>query len=93
MKHRIITVTEAAKNFADCMNRAHYQNVTLVLLKNAVPFARLVPDGEKVCTGRDLAQALSKINLSDEGAKRNGAATCRPLARCSRGQLTDGHSS
>ena len=35
MKRRTITVTEAAKNFADCVNRAHYQNVTFVLLKNA----------------------------------------------------------
>ena len=69
MKHKTISVTDAARNFADCVNRAHYQNVTFVLLKNGVPFARLVPDGEKVCTGRDLAEALDKINLSDEEAK------------------------
>ena len=69
MEHKTISVTDAARNFADCVNRAHYQNVTFVLLKNGVPFARLVPDGEKVCTGRDLAEALDKINLSDEEAK------------------------
>ena len=69
MKHKTISVTDAARNFADCVNRAHYQNVTFVLLKNGVPFARLVPDGERVCTGRDLAEALDKINLSDEEAK------------------------
>ena len=69
MDHKTISVTDAARNFADCVNRAHYQNVTFVLLKNGVPFARLVPDGEKVCTGRDLAEALDKINLSDEEAK------------------------
>ena len=55
MKMTTISVTEAARNFADCVNRAHYQNVTFVLLKNGSPVARLVPDGEKVCTGRDLA--------------------------------------
>ena len=57
----VISVTEAARNFADCVNRAHYQNVTYVLLKNGVPVARLVPDGQKeqkVCSGRDLANVL-----------------------------------
>ncbi len=69
MKKKTITVTEAARNFADCVNRAHYQNVTFVLLKNGVPFARLIPDNEKVCTGRDLAEALAKTELTVEEAK------------------------
>lgn len=29
MKETVITVTEAARNFAECVNRAHYQNLTL----------------------------------------------------------------
>lgn len=58
-----ITVTEAARNFADCVNRAHYQNATFVLMKNGVPVARLVPDNGKICSGRDLASALSSVNL------------------------------
>jgi hypothetical protein len=65
----IITVTEAARNFADCVNRAHYQNVTFVLLKNGTPFARLVPDSEKVCVGRDLARALVETELSNDEAR------------------------
>ena len=69
MKKTTITVTEAARNFADCVNRAHYQNVTFVLLKNGVPVARLVPDNEKVCTGRDLAEALVTTELTSEDAK------------------------
>ena len=69
MKKTTITVTEAARNFADCVKRAHYQNVTFVLLKNGVPVARLVPDNEKVCTGRDLAEALARIELTSEDAK------------------------
>ena len=60
MKKTNITVTEAARNFADCVNRAHYQNVTFVLLKNGKPFARLEPYKEKVCSGRDLAVALAR---------------------------------
>ena len=69
MKETTITVTEAARNFADCVNRAHYQNVTFVLLKNGVPFARLVPDGEKVCTGHRLAEVLAGTALTTEEAK------------------------
>lgn len=68
MKKRSITVTEAARNFADCVNRAHYQEVTFVLLKNGEPFARLVPDNERVCVGRDLAEALAKVALSEAEA-------------------------
>jgi antitoxin (DNA-binding transcriptional repressor) of toxin-antitoxin stability system len=69
MRKTTISVTEAARNFADCVNRAHYQNVTFVLLKNGSPVARLVPDSEKVCTGRDLIEALAKAKLSEAEAK------------------------
>jgi antitoxin (DNA-binding transcriptional repressor) of toxin-antitoxin stability system len=65
MRKMTISVTDAARNFADCVNRAHYQNVTFVLLKNGSPVARLVPDNEKVCTGRDLAAALSHTDLGE----------------------------
>lgn len=68
MRKQIISVTEAARNFADCVNRAHYQNVTFVLMKNGSPVARLVPDSEKVCTGRDLAEILADVELSTEDA-------------------------
>ena len=69
MKKTRITVTEVARNFADCVNRVHYQNVTFVLLKNGEPVARLVPDNEKVCVGRDLAEALVKARLSENEAR------------------------
>jgi antitoxin (DNA-binding transcriptional repressor) of toxin-antitoxin stability system len=69
MRRTTISVTEAARNFADCVNRAHYQNITFVLLKNGSPVARLVPDHEKVCTGRDLAEVLAKTTLSEDEAK------------------------
>ncbi len=69
MKKTTITVTEAARNFSDCVHRAHYQDVTFVLLKNGVPYARLVPDHEKVCTGRDLAVALAGTELTSTEAQ------------------------
>ncbi len=69
MSETVITVTEAARNFADCVNRAHYRNETFVLLKNGVPFARLVPDAERVCTGEQLAAALARTELTPDEAK------------------------
>jgi hypothetical protein len=69
MRKKTISVTDAARNFADCVNRAHYQNVTFVLLKNGSPFARLGPDFEKVCLGRDLADALATTELPDAEAR------------------------
>ncbi len=69
MKETTITVTEAARNFADCVNRAHYQNTTFVLLKNGRPFARIEPDSEKRCTGRNLAEALARTELSVKEAR------------------------
>ena len=63
-----ISVTEAARNFAECVNRAHYQNVTFVLIKNGKPFARLGPEPEKICLGRDLAKALDESDLPAQEA-------------------------
>jgi antitoxin (DNA-binding transcriptional repressor) of toxin-antitoxin stability system len=82
MKKTRITVTEAARNFADCVNRVHYQNVAFVLLKNGKPLARLVPENEKVCTGRDLAEALAKARLPE-----NEARTWRRDLRAARKRL------
>jgi prevent-host-death family protein len=69
MKKTSISVTEAARNFADCVNRVRYQNMTFVLLKNGTPVARIVPHESKTCTARELAEALRKIKLSPENAK------------------------
>jgi prevent-host-death family protein len=63
MKKTVISVTEAARNFADCVNRVRYQNMTFVLVKNGTPVARIVPDREKVSLGRDLAAALRRVEL------------------------------
>lgn len=41
-----------------------------MLLKNGSPVARLVPDSERVCSGRDLADVLAKTRLPDEETKR-----------------------
>ena len=69
MKKTLISVTDAARNFADCVNRVHYQNVTFVLLKNGLPMARLVPEKKKAGSVQKLAAALRKFELSPEEAK------------------------
>jgi prevent-host-death family protein len=69
MKTTPISVTEAARNFADCVNRVRYQNVTFVLLKNGTPVARLVPEKKKAGSVRRLAAALREFDLTTEEAK------------------------
>lgn len=66
MSEHSISVTEAARNFADCINRARYQGTTFVLHKNGVPVARIVPEARKPRTGREIAAALAKARLTDE---------------------------
>jgi len=72
MSTKSITVTEAARNFADCVNRAHYQGTTFVLHKNGVPMARIVPEERKPRTGLEIAAALraalKDVHLGEEEA-------------------------
>ena len=64
-----ISVTDAARNFSECVNRARYQDATFVLLKNGSPVARLAPADANKCSGRSLAEALAQIKLPDEEAR------------------------
>jgi prevent-host-death family protein len=43
MRELVISVTQAARRFADCINRVRYQDTSFVLHKNGVPVARIVP--------------------------------------------------
>jgi prevent-host-death family protein len=69
MKETTISVTEAARNFADCVNRVRYQGLTIILLKNGRPVARLVPEGKKSGSAQKLAAALRKFNLTPKEAR------------------------
>jgi prevent-host-death family protein len=72
MKIVSISVTEASRNFADCVNRARYNGTTFVLHKNGSPVARLVREERKPLTGKELAaevrEALKDAHLSREEA-------------------------
>ncbi len=69
MKKTSISVTEAARNFADCVNRVRYQGATFILEKNGEPVAQLVPSEKKARTARELADALAGVELSDEESR------------------------
>jgi prevent-host-death family protein len=56
----LISVTEASRNFADCVNRTRYQGTTFILEKNGKPVARIVPTVSKPERGREVAAALRK---------------------------------
>ncbi len=72
MKTVSISVTEAARNFSDFVNRARYQGTTFVLHKNGMPVARIVPEEKKATTGRALAEQLRErlkdVRLGEEEA-------------------------
>src|SRR5580698_3936290 len=63
-----ISVTEAARNFADCVNRAHYQGTTFILHKNGVPVARIepaekMPENASAGNGPALLEALKRARV------------------------------
>lgn len=51
----MITVTEAARNFSDVINRVHYQGQTFLLTRGGTVVARLSA-AETVLTGADFAR-------------------------------------
>jgi antitoxin (DNA-binding transcriptional repressor) of toxin-antitoxin stability system len=54
VKEQVISVTMAARMFADCVNRVRYQGVSFLLKKNGISVARIVP-----------VDPLSGMNLED----------------------------
>ncbi len=54
-----LTVTEAARNFADVVNRAYYRHEATTLLKNGKPVARVVPVAPAMKTGKQIAAEMA----------------------------------
>lgn len=67
-----ISVTEASRNFAECVNRVHYQGASFLLHKSGALVARIVPAESQRKKGRELAAALQKalegVHVSEEEA-------------------------
>jgi antitoxin (DNA-binding transcriptional repressor) of toxin-antitoxin stability system len=57
---RRVTVTEAARNFADLVNRAFYRHETTVLIKNGVAVAHIGPASP---TGIPASEALARWRM------------------------------
>jgi prevent-host-death family protein len=72
METRAITVTEASRNFAECVNQARYLGASFLLLKSGVPVARILPASHKPTRGVDLAdalrEALAEVHLAEKEA-------------------------
>lgn len=52
---RTLSVTDAARRFADIVNRAFYRHETTVLLKNGVAVAHVAPMAPTGISARELA--------------------------------------
>ena len=57
-------MTEASRNFADCVSRVRYQGAIFVLQKNGVPVARIVPVQGKSAAGLESAAAPTEDKLT-----------------------------
>ena len=72
--NRTWSVTEAARNFSDVVNRAYFKGETTILLRAGQPVARITPIGPPDCTGAALADRLGLI-------RHLAAAEAAPFAR------------
>lgn len=75
---RTLTVTEAARRFADVVNRAFYRHETTVLVKNGVPVAYVAPMAPAGIAANELAHRwplLPRLSAADaEGFAADVAA-------------------
>ena len=70
---RILSVTEAARNFSDLINRAFYKGESSLLLRSGQPVASLVPVTPEAITGSELADIWGSLpHLSQEEAEEFG---------------------
>jgi antitoxin (DNA-binding transcriptional repressor) of toxin-antitoxin stability system len=72
METRAVSVTQASRNFAECVNRARYQGTSFLLIKGGVPVARILPAPHKPTRGAEVANALhhalAEVHLGEKEA-------------------------
>jgi antitoxin (DNA-binding transcriptional repressor) of toxin-antitoxin stability system len=78
VKEQVITVTMAARMFADCVNRVRYQGASFLLQKNGVSVARIVPVDP--VSGLNLEDVVAPPGEAPRGASGTGkdSATSAP---------------
>jgi antitoxin (DNA-binding transcriptional repressor) of toxin-antitoxin stability system len=74
-----MSVTEASRNFADCINRARYQGTTFVLHKNGVTVARIVPVERKQKIALELDEAREPGNAVEKEAGNAASGSVREI--------------
>lgn len=75
MKDRVISVTEASRNFAECVNRVRYQGLSYLLVKNGTLVARLVPVGRDIEAEQSLSREEQGKMAEDEALPENRSRT------------------
>lgn len=82
---KTLSVTRAARNFHSYLKLVHDGHDSFEVVRNRVPYARLVPAEAVAANTHDLAEDLSKVALSAEdrralaAAVRVGRAVLDPL--------------
>lgn len=67
---RRLSVTEAARNFSDLINRTYYRGESALLTRSGQPVARIVPVVPERLTVRDFVQMWKEIpHLDPEDAE------------------------
>jgi len=56
-----MTVTEAARNFSDLVNRVYYRGESTVLTRNGIPVAYLSPAAPAISPAGELARAWTGL--------------------------------
>jgi prevent-host-death family protein len=77
---RTLSVTEAARRFADVVNRAFYRHETTVLVKNGVPVAYVAPMAPTGIPAGELAHRwplLPRMSSADAEAFAADVAAAR----------------
>lgn len=84
MPDRELSVTAAARNFADAVNRAYYRRETTVLLKHGVPVARLALIPVRGRSASELAREwewLYHLSAGEAGGLAGDIAAAPEVAR------------
>jgi hypothetical protein len=77
---RTLSVTEAARRFADVINRAFYRHETTVLIRNGVAVAYVAPMAPTGIPARELAHRwplLPRLTREDADAFASDVAAAR----------------
>lgn len=79
-----ITATEAARGFADILNRVRYQGESYEVVRNGEAVARIIPAGPpRALTAGEITQLLATLPRLDEGFEADVAR----IHRSGRGRM------